>query len=123
MFNSSVRRVVASSAPQAGRAALVSSAVKAVSTSAPVAFRGHQRRFSSSKPSSSDNGSSDISAGQSVPASTTSAPKSGSDKRKRKSKDTSDRDASFKRLPSVPNTYHMSEEGTLREFLVFFDVM
>lgn len=111
MLPSSVRRVASSaisSAPQTGViSALASSAPKAI----PVFLRNQQRRCSSSKPSRSDNGSSEISAGQSVPASTTS-PKSGTEKRKRKSsKDASERAASVKKLPSVPNTHHMSQEG------------
>lgn len=113
MLPSSVRRVVASSASQTGLASIASAATKTVA-SAPVVFRGHQRRCSSSKPSRSDNGSSDIAAGQSVPASANSTRgdgKAGSDKRKRKSKEATSRDASMKKLPSVPNTHHMSEEG------------
>ncbi|RSL92979.1 hypothetical protein CEP52_013514 [Fusarium oligoseptatum] len=111
MLPSSVRRVASSaisSAPQTGViSALASTAPKAI----PVFLRNQQRRCSSSKPSRSDNGSSDISADQSVPASTAS-PKSGTEKRKRKSsKDASERAASVKKLPSVPNTHHMSQEA------------
>ncbi|KAI8719305.1 DUF1713 domain-containing protein [Fusarium sp. LHS14.1] len=111
MLPSSVRRVASSaisSAPQTGViSALASSAPKAI----PVFVRNQQRRCSSSKPSRSDNGSSEISAGQSVPASAAS-PKSGTEKRKRKSsKDASERAASVKKLPSVPNTHHMSQEA------------
>lgn len=109
MLPSSVRRVVASavSTPQTG---VVSSLASATLKTTPVFVRNHQRRCSSSKPSKSDNGPNDISAGQSVPATTT--PKSGGEKRKRKSnKDASDRAASMKKLPSVPSTHHMSQEG------------
>lgn len=77
-----------------------------------MVMRGHQRRFSSSKPSRSDNGSNEFSAGQSVPASSSRHDgKASGDKRKRKSKEASARDASFKKLPSVPATHHMSHEG------------
>lgn len=113
MFSSSVRRVVASavsSAPQTGASAIASSASKA----APILVYKHQRRCSSSKPSRSDNGSKEISADQSVPASSTSTRgdgKASGEKRKRKSKDASDRTASVKKLPSVPNTHHMSQEA------------
>ncbi|KAM3449577.1 hypothetical protein MY3296_006797 [Beauveria thailandica] len=101
MLPSSVRRVVASAPPAA-----------AACVSAPVVMRGHQRRFSSSKPSRSDNGSSEFSAGQSVPASSSRHQgKAAGDKRKRKSKEASARDASFKKLPSVPATHHMSHEA------------
>ncbi|CAG2004408.1 hypothetical protein SNK03_000846 [Fusarium graminearum] len=109
MLPSSVRRVVASavSTPQTG---VVSSLASATLKTTPVFVRNHQRRCSSSKPSKSDNGPNDISAGQSVPATTT--PKSGGEKRKRKSnKDASDRAASMKKLPSVPSTHHMSQEA------------
>ncbi|KAH7256425.1 hypothetical protein BKA59DRAFT_72447 [Fusarium tricinctum] len=109
MLPSSMRRVVSavSSAPQTG---IVSSFASTTPKTTPVFIRAHQRRCSSSKPSKSDSGSNEISAGQSVPAAAT--PKSGSEKRKRKSsKDTSDRSASVKKLPSVPNTHHMSQEA------------
>lgn len=79
----------------------------------------HQRRFSSSKPSSSDNGSRDISGQQqsAVPASTSSRSgdaKSNGEKRKRKSKDASERQAAARKLPSVPSTQHLSQEGKSR---------
>ncbi|KAF4986036.1 hypothetical protein FGRMN_11012 [Fusarium graminum] len=109
MLPSSMRRVVsaASSAPQTG---IVSAFASTTPKITPVLLRNHQRRCSSSKPSKSDNGSSEISAGQSVPA--TTSPKSGGEKRKRKSnKDASDRSASVKKLPSVPSTHHMSQEA------------
>lgn len=113
MLGPSVRRVVSSavsSAPQAGIAATLSSSA---AKTAPVIVRGHQRRWSSSKPSRSDNGANEIAAGQSVPASSGSARadgKAGSEKRKRKAKDASERASAFKKLPSVPNTHHMSQE-------------
>ncbi|KAF4453483.1 hypothetical protein F53441_3868 [Fusarium austroafricanum] len=110
MLPSSVRRVVSaavSSTPQTG---VVSALTSATTKTTPVFVRNHQRRCSSSKPSKSDNGSNKISADQSVPAA--ASPKSGSEKRKRKSnKDASDRAASMKKLPSVPNTHHMSQEA------------
>lgn len=113
MLPSSVRRVV-SSAPQAA-AGLASALPRAAVASTPVVVRGHQRRFSSSKPSRPDNGSSEIAAGQSVPASSSrhGDGKASGDKRKRKNKESSGRDASFKKLPSVPATHHMSHEGML----------
>ncbi|POR36822.1 Uncharacterized protein TPAR_02982 [Tolypocladium paradoxum] len=114
MLPSSVRCVVAS-APQAGLVcSFASSAPRAAAATVPVFARGHQRRFSSSKPSRSDNGSGDISAGQSVPASSASARgdgKASGEKRKRKSKEAADRGASFRKLPSVPSTHHMSQES------------
>ncbi|CAI6080816.1 hypothetical protein V2G26_011806 [Clonostachys chloroleuca] len=111
MLPSSVRRVV-TAAPQASglAATLVSSAPKAAA-SAPFISHNHQRRFSSSKPSRSDNGASDLPAGQSVPASSGSSRgqgKAGGEKRKRKA---AERDPTLKNLPSVPNTHHMSGEA------------
>ncbi|KAF4975239.1 hypothetical protein FZEAL_7946 [Fusarium zealandicum] len=115
MLPSSVRRVVSSAVSSAPQTGIVSSLASAAPKTAPVFVRGHQRRCSSSKPSRSDNGSSEIAADQSVPASSTSARgegKAGSEKRKRKSnKDASERAASMKKLPSVPNTHHMSQEA------------
>ncbi|KAJ6787194.1 hypothetical protein PWT90_08877 [Aphanocladium album] len=112
MLPSSVRRVV-SSAPPAAAAGLAASAPRvAAAVSKPVVMRGHQRRFSSSKPSRSDNGSNEFSAGQSVPASSSRHDgKASGDKRKRKNKEAAARDASFKKLPSVPATHHMSHEA------------
>ncbi|KAL4730691.1 hypothetical protein ACLX1H_002729 [Fusarium chlamydosporum] len=110
MLPSSVRRVVASAASSTSQTGLVSSLASATIKTTPLFVRNHPRRYSSSKPSKSDNGSNEISADQSVPATTT--PKSGSEKRKRKSnKDASDRAASMKKLPSVPSTHHMSQEA------------
>ncbi|OAA73847.1 hypothetical protein ISF_00748 [Cordyceps fumosorosea ARSEF 2679] len=114
MLPSSVRRVVSSAPPAAAglAAAAAPRAAAAACASIPVVMRGHQRRFSSSKPSRSDNGSSEFSAGQSVPASSSRPDgKATGDKRKRKSKEASARDASFKKLPSVPATHHMSHEA------------
>ncbi|KAI9171804.1 hypothetical protein HJFPF1_01295 [Paramyrothecium foliicola] len=113
MLPSSVRRVV-SSGPQVGLVScLAASAPKATATSAPIFVRGHQRRCSSSKPSRSDNGASDVAAGQSVTASSPAARregKSSADTRKRKNKDASQKAAStFTKLPSVPNTHHISQ--------------
>ncbi|KAM0440856.1 hypothetical protein ACHAPT_000157 [Fusarium lateritium] len=111
MLPSSVRRVASSAISSAPHTGIVSALASAAPKAIPVFVRNQQRRCSSSKPSRSDNGSSEISAGQSVPASTTT-PKTGSEKRKRKSsKDASERAASVKKLPSVPNTHHMSQEA------------
>lgn len=116
MLPSSVRRVVVSAAPQAAALASSSLGPSSAATAAPVLVRCHQRRCSSSKPSRPDNGPGDISAGQSsVPASSSASAraegKAGADKRKRKNKDASDRSASFRKLPTVPTTNHMSQEG------------
>lgn len=124
MLPSSVRRVVTSvvtSAPQSGFASAVASSAPKTGV---VFIRSHQRRWSSSKPSRSDNGSNEIAADQSVPASnsTRGDGKAGGEKRKRKGKDASDRAASFKKLPSVPNTHHMSQEGLLCDPIMTLNV-
>ncbi|KAK5992722.1 hypothetical protein PT974_06138 [Cladobotryum mycophilum] len=112
MLPLSVRRAL--SAPQAaGLASSLTAAAPKVATSIPLLCR-QQRRFSSSKPSRSDSESKNgISAGQSVPASSSSCrgSKASGEKRKRKNKDASDRGAAFKKLPSVPDTHHMSQEA------------
>ncbi|KAH6900030.1 hypothetical protein B0T10DRAFT_13457 [Thelonectria olida] len=114
MFSSSVRRVVSSAVSSGPQTGVVSALASSTSKAAPVFVRSHQRRCSSSKPSRSDNDSNDISAGQSVPTSSSARGegKASGEKRKRKSnKDASDRTASLKKLPSVPNTHHMSQEA------------
>ncbi|KAL7787396.1 hypothetical protein V8C37DRAFT_390594 [Trichoderma ceciliae] len=116
MLPLSVRRAIAS-APQgaSGLTSLAASAPKVAASSFTsfTSFILHrpQRRFSSSKPSRSDEPN-DIAAGQSVPASTSSRGESKST-RKRKTKESSDRNAAaaFKKLPSVPSTHHMSQEA------------
>jgi hypothetical protein len=118
MIPSSVRRVVAA-APQtpifSPHAAFWASSAPKAAASINLTGRpgGHQRRCSSSKPSSPDNGSKDMPSGQSVPASASSrsdSTKSG-EKRKRKAKASGER-SDFQRLPSVPSTQHLSQEGT-----------
>ncbi|KAL6876683.1 hypothetical protein J3F83DRAFT_414175 [Trichoderma novae-zelandiae] len=108
MLPLSVRRAVAA-APQGagGLTSLAASAPKVAASS--FILKRPQRRFSSSKPSRSDEPN-DIAAGQSVPASTSARGESKAG-RKRKTKDSADRNAAFKKLPSVPSTHHMSEEA------------
>ncbi|TPX09320.1 uncharacterized protein E0L32_009512 [Thyridium curvatum] len=109
MLPSSVRRVASAAAQQSPLiSTLAAGASRPIATytlaSRPIK---HQRRCSSSKPSSSDNGPKDLPAGQSVPASTQSAKSSG-EKRKRKSKSSQ---ASAQKLPSVPSTQHLPLES------------
>lgn len=109
MLPATVRRVVAAPAVASSLGAVAPMAA-AVGVARP--FR-HQRRCSSSKPSSSDNGPKDI-PGQSaaVPAASTSSrseAKAAPEKRKRRTKDA--RDAASHKLPSVPSTQHLSQEG------------
>ncbi|KAK4194870.1 hypothetical protein QBC40DRAFT_290013 [Triangularia verruculosa] len=102
MLPLSVRRVVASAAPQSP-----ATAVSSLAASAPKsAYRAtglHQRRYSSSKPSSPDDGTRDFAARPSVPASGNS--KTTGEKRKRKAKDAGPQ------LPSVPSTKHIKDEA------------
>lgn len=143
MLPSSVRRVV-STAPQSGTAAVVSSlasscsgiiGVPRVAAAAGLSYRpptrAHQRRYSSSKPSRTDNGAKEFSARQSPPSSSSSDQPSGGgkkggsgsgsgseskaagDKRKRKAKDAA---SEAKPLPVVPSTQHISPEGAFKLF-------
>ncbi|KAL2756986.1 hypothetical protein ACRALDRAFT_1075721 [Sodiomyces alcalophilus JCM 7366] len=109
----SVRRVASVPvSPLQGVSSLTASAPRAgAPATITVARPGrHQRRFSSSKPSSSDNGPKDIPRQSAVPASASSRssePKSNGEKRKRKSKDA----VASQKLPSVPSTQHLSQEA------------
>ncbi|KAL7943142.1 hypothetical protein V8C42DRAFT_329815 [Trichoderma barbatum] len=108
MLPLSVRRAVAA-APQgaSGLTSLAASAPKVAASS--FILNRPQRRYSSSKPSRSDEPN-DIAAGQSVPASSTSRGES-KGSRKRKPKNAADQSTAFKKLPSVPTTHHMSQEA------------
>ena len=66
MFSSSVRRV-GFIAPQIPIASFTNSAPRAAVSQA-LSYRSHQRRLSSSKPSSPADGSNGVAAGQAVPA-------------------------------------------------------
>ncbi|KAL5596537.1 hypothetical protein BROUX41_006763 [Berkeleyomyces rouxiae] len=69
-----------------------------------------QRRMSSSKPSS-PSGSKSLSDVHTSASSRSAAGKTGTEKRKRRTKDALDRDDSFRHLPCVPSTQHMSQEA------------
>ncbi|ROT39926.1 hypothetical protein SODALDRAFT_273885 [Sodiomyces alkalinus F11] len=115
----SVRRVasVPASPLQVVSSSLTASAPRAaapatVAVTVAIAARPgrHQRRFSSSKPSSSDNGPKDIPRPSAVPATASSRSgesKSNGEKRKRKAKDA----VASPKLPSVPSTQHLSQEA------------
>ncbi|KAK0748299.1 hypothetical protein B0T21DRAFT_323878 [Apiosordaria backusii] len=102
MLPLSVRRAVASAAPQSP-ATVVSSLAASAPKAAYKANSLHQRRYSSSKPSSPDDGTRDFAARPSVPASGNS--KTTGEKRKRKAKDAGPQ------LPSVPSTKHIKDEA------------
>jgi len=105
MLPSSVRRVVSAAPSSPVVSSLASSAPRAAASVFGRAYKpnGHQRRYSSSKPSSPDDGSRDFAARPSVPASGNS--KTTGEKRKRKAKDAAPP------LPSVPSTRHIKDEG------------
>lgn len=104
-----VRRVaIAGTAP-------ASKGSSAAVTVASWAMQQQQRRMSSSKPSSPD-GSKSVSEMHTSTSSRSASGKTGSEKRKRRAKDALDRDDSFRHLPCVPSTHHMTQEGV---FLVF----
>ncbi|KAL0935038.1 mitochondrial 37S ribosomal protein mS38 [Colletotrichum truncatum] len=116
MLPSSVRRVVASTPQSPIVASLSASAPRAaVATFTLQQVQrpgGHQRRWSSSSPSSPNNNGSKETPGQNVHASTSSSSnnKASGEKRKRKSKDSAEKDVAQK-LPSVPSTQHLSQEA------------
>jgi hypothetical protein len=109
MLPSSMRRVVGA-APQAS---LLSNLAPAATTLPFVAFtaRSQRRRYSSSKPSSPNDSPKGLPAGQMTAAPAQSKPSG--EKRKRKSKDSnSSADADLVgKLPSVPSTQHVPQEG------------
>ncbi|AEO70526.1 uncharacterized protein THITE_2122112 [Thermothielavioides terrestris NRRL 8126] len=103
MLPSSVRRVAAA-APQSPAVSSLTSSVPraAVAYSLPYKRNSlHQRRYSSSKPSSPDGGSRDFAARPSVPASRGSK----SEKSKAQAKE------AVPQPPSVPSTRHIGDEG------------
>ncbi|KAL2199388.1 hypothetical protein P885DRAFT_75806 [Corynascus similis CBS 632.67] len=102
MLPSSVRRVVVA-APQSPTVSSLASAVPRAAASYSLPYRPtglHQRRYSSSKPSSPDDGSKDFAA-RPVPASRGSK----SEKSKGQAK------AAVPQPPSVPSTRHIGDEG------------
>ena len=130
MFSSTVRRA-ASSAPQTSIANAISSATPRAIVSQALSYQCHQRRFSSSKPSSPADGSKGVAERQAVPAAPTKARSKakaskvkadGEQKSPTSSKKAKDvaasstvkgRDESMLHLPSVPSTQHVTP---LRKF-------
>ncbi|KAK3309919.1 uncharacterized protein B0T15DRAFT_18353 [Chaetomium strumarium] len=103
MLPSSVRRVVAA-APQSPAAPSFASSVSRVAVAYSLPYRQnglHQRRYSSSKPSSPDDGSKDFTARASVPTSRGSK----AEKAKGQAKKVTPQP------PSVPSTRHIGDEG------------
>jgi hypothetical protein len=117
MFSSTVRRA-ASSAPQTSIASSLSSTTPRATVAQALSYRCHQRRFSSSKPSSPADGSKGIAEGQTVPAAPAKARPDREQKSSRasrkKAKDVAanstvkGRDESMLHLPSVPSTQHIA---------------
>jgi len=118
MFSSSVRRA-ALSAPPVPILSPLSSAAPRVAASHSLTYRCHQRRYSSSKPSSPANGPKGISEGQTVPATPSQSGSDGEKKTstrtsRRKAKDVAasctvkGRDETMQNLPSVPSTNHIA---------------
>ncbi|EAQ93129.1 hypothetical protein CHGG_01364 [Chaetomium globosum CBS 148.51] len=102
MLPSSVRRVVAAT-PQSPTVSSLSSSVPRAAASYSLSYRPtgfQQRRYSSSKPSSPDDGSKDFAA-RPVPASRSSK----TEKSKGQAK------AAAPQPPSVPSTRHIGDEG------------
>ncbi|PQE29981.1 Duf1713 domain-containing protein [Rutstroemia sp. NJR-2017a WRK4] len=115
MFSSSVRRA-AFTAPSTPTIPFISNATPRAITSHVLSYRCHQRRLSSSKPSSPADGSKGVAEGQAVPASPSQARSNGEKKAsragRRKGKDLSassaSKDEAMHNLPSVPSTSHIA---------------
>ena len=117
MFSYSVRRA-ALTAPQTPIASSITGTAPRAAASQALSYRSHQRRLSSSKPSSPANGSKGVTQGEEVPAtpaqaradSEKKAPRTG----KRKAKEAvanntvKGRDGAMQNLPSVPSTQHIA---------------
>jgi hypothetical protein len=118
MFSSSVRRA-ALTAPQAPIANSFTPTAPRTAVSQALSYRSHQRRFSSSKPSSPADGSKGVAQGQELPAKPLQARPDGEKKSsrtgkgKRKTKDVlannpvQGREGALSTLPSVPSTQHI----------------
>lgn len=108
MFTSSVRRVALTTPQTPIASSLSSTAPRTAAASQALSYRSHQRRCSSSKPSSPADGPKKVADGQ-VPAAHTQT-RTG----KKKVKDVAanctvkGRDEAIQNLPSVPSTNHIS---------------
>jgi hypothetical protein len=122
MISSSARRVACSVQPTQIIGCVNSVAYRTVATQTLSYRRSHQRRSSSSKPSSPANGPKGISEGQAVPAAPAQARQDGNKKpaaraSRRKPKDVAAnctvkaRDEAMQNLPSVPSTHHVKSKG------------
>ncbi|PKS12731.1 hypothetical protein jhhlp_000939 [Lomentospora prolificans] len=120
MLHHTVRRVASTAAAQSSlftASSLGSHAPKAAASLATPQRKGplHQRRYSSSKPSSPNNrsnGPKGLPTGETVSASASSSEvKAPSEKRKRKSKVNDEASDPFHGFPSVPSTQHLSQEA------------
>lgn len=122
MISSSARRVAYSVQPSQIIGCVNLAVYRTVATQTLCYRRSHQRRSSSSKPSSPANGPKGISEGQAVPAGPTQARQDGDKKpaartSRRKAKDVAAnctvkaRDVAMLNLPSVPSTHHVKSKG------------
>jgi hypothetical protein len=124
MFSSSVRRA-ASTAPPIPTASSFSNSAHRVAASQALSYRSHQRRHSSSKPSSPADGSKGVTDGQGVAAAAaharpkdekTKGEKKPAQSSKKKAKDGASsgkgKDKSIQNLPCVPSTHHISPNRT-----------
>ncbi|KAH8679903.1 hypothetical protein BGZ60DRAFT_428198 [Tricladium varicosporioides] len=115
MFSSSVRRVAFTAPSIPIASSFITSAPRATASQA-LSYRSHQRRYSSSKPSSPADGSKGVAQGQTVPATPTQARQDGekkvtrSSRKKARDSTTSEKgkENSSHDLPSVPSTSHIS---------------
>ncbi|KKF94713.1 hypothetical protein CFIMG_000183RA [Ceratocystis fimbriata CBS 114723] len=104
MIPSAVRRVALAAGPSPASSKTVGGTIVG------SCWTLQQRRMSSSKPSSPD-GSKSLSDVHTSASSRSTGGKASAEKRKRRAKDALDRDDSFRHLPCVPSTQHMSQEA------------
>jgi hypothetical protein len=118
MFSYSVRRV-AFTTPQTPLAPSRASSTPRAITTHGLSYRCHQRRLSSSKPSSPADGSKGVAEGEAVPAHSQAKTKAqtgpASEKKsaqtsKRKNYTAKGKDKAFQALPSVPSTQHIAPQ-------------
>jgi hypothetical protein len=115
MFSSSARRA-ALTAPQTPIASSLTCIAPRTAATQALSYHSHQRRLSSSKPSSPADGSKGVANGEEVPRALAQArpdeEKKSSRTGKRKAKDVvpnaKARNGAFQNLPSVPSTQHIA---------------
>lgn len=119
MFSSSVRRVASTTTPSVPIASSFASCASRAAAAQALSYRTHQRRYSSSKPSSPADGSKGVA--QSGPAAAIA--QKGSRGGRKKSKDANvngkGKEESVDNLPRVPSTQHIAFNRKDHQFHLF----